>query len=105
MASDPETPGLQHERTALAWDRTGLGFLVFGALLLRSGRPPFHPIRHLPGVAAIALGVGLLAWAASRYRSQMADGRTTPAPGAVRLVAAAASVLSVGALVLIVAGG
>ena len=30
-------PGLQPQRTVLAWRRTGMAFLVCGALILRSG--------------------------------------------------------------------
>jgi uncharacterized membrane protein YidH (DUF202 family) len=97
-------PGLQHERTALAWDRTGLGFMVFGALLLRAGDPPWHPLRHLPGALALGVGVALIVWAARRYRRQVSDRRTEPAPAAVRLVAGLTVVCSLAALVLIVAG-
>jgi uncharacterized membrane protein YidH (DUF202 family) len=98
-------PGLQHERTALAWDRTGLAFLVFGALLLRACDPPWHPLRHLPGALAMGAGVGLIVWAARRYRTQMGAGRTAPAPAAVRLVGVLTVVCSLGALLLVVAGG
>ncbi|AOW14454.1 hypothetical protein LPB72_02975 [Hydrogenophaga crassostreae] len=46
-------PGLQPQRTALSWRRTGMAFLVCGALILRSG------IEHSQ-LALDALGVLLL---------------------------------------------
>lgn len=63
----PVDPGLQHERTALAWDRTGLSLMVVGALMLRAGQPPYDDLRHLPGWLTIAFGAVLLAWAARGY--------------------------------------
>lgn len=45
-------PGLQAERTHLAWGRTGLGFLVNAGLLIR-----FAPLAHPPALAYGAAGV------------------------------------------------
>ena len=46
-------PGLQPERTALAWFRTGLSFLVNALLALKAGVQSGQP-------ALVALGVSLL---------------------------------------------
>jgi uncharacterized membrane protein YidH (DUF202 family) len=60
--------GLQHERTALAWDRTALAVLVVGALVLRSGGPPYDDLRHAPGYLGVAAGAALLWAGGRRYR-------------------------------------
>lgn len=50
-------PGLQTERTELAWERTGIGFLTVGALvLLRHDELPF-PQRSVVAIIAFALTV------------------------------------------------
>ncbi len=48
--------GLQRERTALAWNRTAVALVVAGAIFLTAGGPPYRPVRHAPGLVAIALG-------------------------------------------------
>jgi uncharacterized membrane protein YidH (DUF202 family) len=103
MSEGVADSGLQHERTALAWDRTGLSFLVAGAFLLRAGGPTFSAVRHAPAAIALALGALLLVVAARRYGTQRAafDRRRNPAsPRLVRAVGVGASVVSAAALVL-----
>jgi uncharacterized membrane protein YidH (DUF202 family) len=58
---------LQQERTALAWDRTGVAMMVAGALFVRAGTPPYHELRHAPGMVAIVFGAILLLLAYRRY--------------------------------------
>jgi hypothetical protein len=53
-------PGLQPERTALAWRRTGLSALVTAALLLRAG-----PLGVVGAACAVALAV--TAWCAGQH--------------------------------------
>ena len=64
--SDP--PGLQHERTALAWQHTGLAMLANGALLLLH-HPPGQGPRLAP--AALAGLLAALTWALGRRRRRV----------------------------------
>jgi hypothetical protein len=96
--------GLQHERTALAWDRTGLAMLVVGALVLRGGGPPYDDVLHVP--AYLAMGAGaILLWAGGRrYDRREVDlraGRSVVRPGLIALTGFAAVGISFSALVLI----
>jgi uncharacterized membrane protein YidH (DUF202 family) len=100
-------PGLQHERTALAWDRTGLSLLVVGALTLRSGGPPYDDLLHAAGYAAMALGAWLLWVGGRRYRRREGDlrrGASPVQPQLVRLTGIVAVVVSLTAFALIVTG-
>jgi len=54
----PPDPGLQPQRTTLAWNRTALAVLVNALLMLRLGEQSGQP-------ATIALGIVLLAAAAA----------------------------------------
>lgn len=98
--------GLQRERTALAWERTGLTFVVVGALLLRVGGAPYLHPRHVPGALGIVVGGAMVAGA-------MRAGGTAGTPGSVRrrrlvalrLVGVAAAAVSVAALVVVLLGG
>ncbi len=66
-------PGLQRERTLLAWNRSVLALLVTVALLVRLvGEPYWHPA-HLPAVAVGAIAVWLSLAADLRYRRRMVD--------------------------------
>jgi uncharacterized membrane protein YidH (DUF202 family) len=78
--------GLQHERTALAWDRTALGLMVVGALTLRAVGAPFTTLRHVPGHLTLMVGLGLLWAGARRYRRREADLRAGKSPVRPRLV-------------------
>jgi uncharacterized membrane protein YidH (DUF202 family) len=78
--------GLQHERTALAWDRTALGLLVVGALTLRSAGAPFDALRHAPGYLTLVVGMGVLWAAGRRYRRREAELRAGVSPVHPRLV-------------------
>jgi uncharacterized membrane protein YidH (DUF202 family) len=50
-------PGLQPERTALAWNRTALGSAVVGACLLRCGVRCGLPLEVAAGLCAAAVAV------------------------------------------------
>jgi hypothetical protein len=102
-----ERPGLQGERTELAWERSALGLLAAAALLL---------FRHVgPGVGRVALvaadvGLALLLMWYGRRRGRRIralrthpDGRTTvPDAGSELLGAtAAATVIALGTALVI----
>lgn len=53
-------PGLQPERTALAWQRTGLSAGVVAILLLRIGVVHEAPLELVAG--GLALAVGVFGW-------------------------------------------
>jgi len=60
------------ERTTLAWDRSGLSFIVTGFTMVR-GVHGLIPSRPLAGSIVLALGLavwGLFTWTASRRRAQ-----------------------------------
>lgn len=100
--------GMQQERTALAWDRTGLAMIVGGALFLRAGAPPYHELRHLPGMVMIGLGAILLVLSYEHYErrdSRLRRGGPATHPGLVRVVGVAAVLFSVASAGLILFGG
>lgn len=121
MSSGPEHPhpfeadepdsvldiGLQHERTALAWDRTALALMVVGALVIRSVRE-LGWLWGLPGYLTVAIG-GVVLWLGSRHgRRQQADlraGASPVRPRLVLLVGVVAVGISLVALVLVLVLG
>lgn len=89
-------PGVQNERTSLAWVRTALGLagcaLLTGRLAITRGAP----WAVVAALAAATLSVGVLGWAHDRYRR--------PPPPAVTVVPALVltlAVVAVGALSLL----
>ena len=54
MSGRPDTVfdrGLQHERTALAWERTAIAAMVAGVLLGRYASEALHPTFAVVGIA------------------------------------------------------
>jgi hypothetical protein len=65
-------PGLQPQRTALAWTRTATSLALNAVLLLRAGWVSASV--HLTVLAAVLLGTAGLAFAYGRRREQCLDG-------------------------------
>lgn len=82
-------PSRAAERTALAWNRTGLAFVVTGVIVVRFLTPDG---RGAVGLLMIAMGTATAAYG-WRYRDRAAAGR------AVRLLAWATTVLAAATLV------
>lgn len=100
-----ETPGVQNERTSLAWVRTALGFA--GCALLAGRLAVVRDQGWAVGaaLAAAVLAVGVLGWSHDRYRrAERRLRKQQPvdfAPAAAGLALAVAAVGTLG-LVLIV---
>lgn len=94
-------PGLQPERTTLAWRRTALSAVVVSALLVRTGLSRFAPFAL--AAAACALAVAVLAWRYSRRPN--AHGSPRHFLLAVAVAAGAAGALAAMHLVWLVGEG
>lgn len=91
-------PGLQPERTALAWSRTALLFAVNAGLLLRVGVPERDPGPLALG-ALLAAFSAWLAWRSGRRRAELALDARSPTPRRVVAgVAALAATAAAGGL-------
>jgi len=71
--TDPSRPdnvfdeGLQHERTALAWERTAVATMVAGVVLARFAAVESFWIAAVIGLAQTAFGGVLLVWSGTHY--------------------------------------
>jgi uncharacterized membrane protein YidH (DUF202 family) len=59
--------GLQHERTALAWERTAIAIMVSGLFLSRFAAVNSSLVVVAAGLLQTAFGAGVLVWAGSHY--------------------------------------
>jgi uncharacterized membrane protein YidH (DUF202 family) len=59
--------GLQHERTALAWERTAVAMMVAGTILARFAVTDGYLPLTVIGTVQLALGGGLLLWSVFHY--------------------------------------
>lgn len=83
-------PGLQPERTALAWDRTALALAANAALVVRSGLQAHNAALLSAGVVLLGLAVALTGVGLFRRR-QLASARpAAPMPTLIGLAAASA---------------
>ncbi|WP_353810492.1 DUF202 domain-containing protein [Agromyces sp. SYSU T00194] len=85
-------PGLQPERTALAWGRTALAIAVNALLVLRSGFVSDQPVLAALGVVLFASAAAAAAYGVVRARELSHDGGLVM-PSAWPLLAVAAVVL------------
>ena len=84
-------PKLQHERTALAWERTAIAAMVAGLFFVRSATA-WHSALTTIGFGQVILGGGLLVWAGYRYdnlHGPLRAGETPIHPTATRVVGTA----------------
>lgn len=96
----------QPERTALAWQRTGLGVLVVAGLLGHRAIEDERPLLLVLAGASALLGLAVLgALAPARYRGvrrQVADGTAAAAPRQVAWVTAIVLTVGIAAAVAVV---
>ena len=107
--TSPADPGLQAERTSLAWRRTALSVAVGSLIALRVLPPQLGALGYAVALLGLLWSVDLALTARRRYRdgSRLVrtgddpDGRAVAAVTLAR-TAVAAGLLSVAALVLVV---
>ncbi|GAA1837161.1 DUF202 domain-containing protein [Agromyces salentinus] len=88
----PRDPGLQAERTALAWSRTGLAIAVNAILVLRSGLVAEQPALAAAGVVLFAISAAATGYGVIRRRELAAE-HGPVMPSAWPLLAVAATVV------------
>lgn len=71
---------LQHERTALAWERTAISAMVAGVLFARFAARDVHVTVASIGIAQVVLGGLLLIWAGRHYDDLHAPLRAGQSP-------------------------
>jgi putative membrane protein len=98
--------GLQHERTALAWERTAIATMVSGVLLARYAATSAHVLLALIGLLQVAAGGILLLWSTLHYDSRghtLRDDAPVAEPVITRLIGLSTLVFIAASLVLAVA--
>ena len=98
-------PMLQHERTALAWERTAIATMVAGTLLARRAAE-VHVSLAAVGVLQVVVGAALLIWTGLRYEQLHAPlrrGESPIHPAAVRLIGTTTVVFCGVAMVIAIA--
>ena len=93
-------PGLQHERTALAWERTAIASMVAGVLMARYVAAEIYLSVAAVGVAQVVFGAVLLVWSAAHYEDLHGPLRAGDSP----IHPVAARVVGVGAMLSTGAG-
>ncbi|WP_007516390.1 MULTISPECIES: DUF202 domain-containing protein [Pseudofrankia] len=96
-------PGLQSERTHLAWQRTGLGFAALGALFLHNAFDG-HLVLAVPGLLTLLAAALLTSRAQRRYRATVAAiqlGRSPADRGVIAATAALTIALGLTSLAVI----
>jgi uncharacterized membrane protein YidH (DUF202 family) len=103
-------PGLQPERTSLAWRRTLLALLVLDVLVLRAWLlalaraeqgAPAHSVGLGVCVAVAALSTAVLAWCGHVRARELRHGTTAPPAAVLRWATAAALVLGAATIAVV----
>lgn len=89
----PRDPGLQPERTALAWNRTALAVAINAALVLRAGALGGSPLFVAVGVLLLLAAGAATAYSAIRKRQLLHAVGTPPQSSSLALLLAAAVTL------------
>lgn len=93
------------QRTVLAWQRTGLGLVGLGALLLHGGSGRAGPSRLVLGVGVAVAGAGLAGvgapWRRRHVDAALLGGRSPAVPLATGLLAAFVVAVAVAAAALL----
>lgn len=95
--------GMQHERTALAWERTAIATMVAGVILARYAAAGAYPAAAAVGVLQTIVGGVLLVWAGNHYEElhgPLRSGASVVHPKATKFTGLAAVLFSGFALVL-----
>ncbi|MCA0251323.1 MAG: DUF202 domain-containing protein [Actinobacteria bacterium] len=98
-------PGLQPERTTLAWRRLAVVLIALALAAPRVAWPQLGPVAVLPAAAIAGAGVWLVIRSQRRYRAAraaMAAGKARPLPDGMLPVVTTAAALALGGLALIV---
>ncbi len=89
--------GLQHERTALAWERTAISSMVAGVFFGRYAAGASHPGLAVLGLLQVAAGAAVLVWAGWHYdelHGPLRRGTSVVHPTAARFVGLSTAVFS-----------
>jgi len=96
-------PGLQHERNALAWERTAIASMVAGVLFGRYAAQELHLVFAVIGVLQLFVGAALLVWSGMHYEElhgRLRRNQSPVHPAAARVVGLATVVFSGSGLIL-----
>lgn len=93
----PYSGELQHERTALAWERTAFSMMGVGVVLARFASTQGLDVIAFVGLIVVAVGVGIILWASLHYESRhdaLLRDEDVAHPAAARVVGIAATAAS-----------
>lgn len=79
----PRDPGVQPERTVLAWSRTAILLLVNTALLLKAGTLSTQPLLLAAGILLLLASLTIFIWVPLRLRALQIAPQTHTIPPAI----------------------
>lgn len=97
-AATPQDAETQPDRTALSWQRTGLGVLAVAALLGHGAVRSDHPALLVVAGCIALIGLGVLGVLAPARRQQLARVPPAAAPAFVAAVTAAVVLVALAAV-------